>query len=88
MIWPGEAGDLADAIETHIATQGGHSGEIPGTVDAMGMLNVPCKVRDGWLYIPHADGNWVTAAKLVPFSLAILANKFPDAAIAKTGGEG
>ena len=52
---------------------------MPGTMDEIGMLNVPCKVRGEWLYIPHADGNWVTAAKLVPFSLAILAHKYPGA---------
>lgn len=37
-----------------------------------GLELLPCAIRDGMLYIPHADGNWVSAAKLQPFSLAII----------------
>lgn len=38
-----------------------------------GQRLVPCAVNaDGWLFIPHADGQWVTAAKLQPFSLKII----------------
>lgn len=44
-----------------------------------GMVAVPCAVqRDpshpqyGWLFIPHADGQWVSAAKLADFSQRIL----------------
>lgn len=34
---------------------------------------MPCAFQStGWLCIPHVDGQWVTAAKLEPFSLAIL----------------
>lgn len=37
-----------------------------------GMQSLPCAVMGDWLYIPHADGNWVSAAKLQPFSLGII----------------
>lgn len=37
-----------------------------------GLELLPCATRDGWIYIPHADGKWVTAAKLEPFSLAVI----------------
>lgn len=37
-----------------------------------GLEFLPCAIRDGMLYIPHADGNWVSAARLQPFSLAII----------------
>ncbi len=37
-----------------------------------GLELLPCAIRDGMLYIPHADGNWVSAAKLQPFSLKII----------------
>lgn len=42
-----------------------------------GLRYVLCKVGFGdhyrdWLLIPHADGQYVTAAKLQPFSMAIL----------------
>lgn len=37
-----------------------------------GMQSLPCAVMDDWLYVPHADGNWVSAAKLQPFSLEVI----------------
>ncbi len=38
-----------------------------------GMQLVPCSVSsDGWLYIPHADGKWVSATKLQPFSQKVI----------------
>lgn len=43
------------------------------------LKSLPCAIDDdptspqyGWLYIPHADGQWVTAAKLDPFSMKII----------------
>lgn len=34
---------------------------------------LPCALsKEGWVYIPHADGNWVSAAKLGPFSMKII----------------
>lgn len=43
------------------------------------MVALPCAMvkdrssaRGAWLYIPHADGQWVSAAKLDEFSLAII----------------
>lgn len=60
--------ELADLIEARDANS---RPEIPALHE--GMREVPCAVRDdGWLHIPHADGQWVTAAKLQPFSLAII----------------
>lgn len=45
-----------------------------------GLMHVPCALQldhasrqYGWLFIPHADGQWVTAAKLDEFSLQIIA---------------
>lgn len=48
-----------------------------------GLRYVLCKVAFGehfkdWLMIPHIDGNYVTAAKLVPFSMAILRHALPS----------
>ena len=45
-----------------------------------GMVLVPCSVmrdqgshpQNGWLFVPHADGKWVTAAKLDAFSERII----------------
>jgi cob(I)alamin adenosyltransferase len=44
-----------------------------------GMVKVPCAVmmnpasrQNGWLFIPHADGNWVSLCKLDAFSGKII----------------
>jgi hypothetical protein len=53
--------------------------EAPTLPELNGLTSVPCAVgmdeRDryhGWLFIPHADGQWVTATRLDPFSLKII----------------
>jgi hypothetical protein len=47
----------------------------------LGLVPVPCALQwdresnqYGWLFIPHADGQWVTAARLGDFSLHIIAH--------------
>jgi hypothetical protein len=52
-----------------------------------GMQAVPCAVQldpahpqHGWLFIPHVDGQWVSAFKLVPFSQKIIEHWLIEAA--------
>lgn len=47
-----------------------------------GLEFLPCAIRDGMLYIPHADGNWVSAAKLQSFSLEIIKHWRAESALA------
>jgi len=75
---------LADYIAAHLTdrlaaiAQGvGEAGPKHGDFAEDGMRYVLCKVAFGdhwrdWLFIPHADGQYVSAAKLAPFSMAIL----------------
>jgi hypothetical protein len=45
----------------------------PHIPDYEGLQPVPCALSaGGWLHIPHADGKWVTAAQLHPFSLEVI----------------
>lgn len=59
-----------------------------------GLRYVLCKVGFGthygnWLLIPHADGQYVTAAKLEPFSMSILRHQLAaiDSAMGAEGGD-
>ena len=48
-----------------------------GDQDVHGLIYVMCKVDPSgewanWLFVPHADGNYVSASKLQPFTMAII----------------
>lgn len=51
-----------------------------------GAVRVPCAVmldsehpQDHWLFIPHADGQWVSLCRLDPFSSGIIENWLAEA---------
>jgi hypothetical protein len=70
----------SDCIELHPRIKAALSAPRTGDAVGDGVRYVLCQVgfvdhyRD-WLLIPHVDGQYVTAAKLQPFSMAILQQK-------------
>jgi hypothetical protein len=73
-------GDMLAAVRNVLIEQPPTLAE-PAPAPALpeGMRSLPCAVQidplhpqHGWLFIPHVDGQWVTAFKLAPFSQKVI----------------